>query len=157
MTIVIVVTLTGCTGSDKPAGFPKLYPVSVKVIQDGAPLAGASVQLTSSAFYWVAAGTTDNSGVAVLWTDGKYKGAPAGHFQVTVEKNINEGEEEYIAALNRYDSEAAAKIVVRSFSYVDEKFVTTATSPLTADIDSRTKQIEIDVSPAVKKERPYMK
>ena len=121
ITAAVFITLTGCGDSSKPAGLPTLYPVEVKVIQDGTPLVSAQVQLTSSAFSWVAAGSTDDSGVASLWTAEKYSGAPAGHFKVTVTQRS-----------------------------VDTKFSNMETTPLTADIDSRTKMIEFDVSPAVK-------
>lgn len=157
ITIFTAVVLCGCADKTKPAGFPKLYPVSIKVIQDGQPLADAQVQLDSSDIPWMAAGTTDAAGTAVLWTYGKHEGAPAGHFTVTVTKTVNEGEEEYIAAKNRFDEAAAARAVVKSFTYVDQKFSSSETTPLTVDIDKKTKLLEVDVSPAVKIQQPHMK
>ncbi|MDR0521526.1 MAG: hypothetical protein LBH00_06700, partial [Planctomycetaceae bacterium] len=97
------------------------------------------------------------SGIAELWTYGKHKGAPAGEFKVLVEKRFNEGEEEYIAAMNRHDEAAADKITVRSWSFVEVKFGDAAATPLTVNVDGNTKMLEVDVSPAVKTEIPYMK
>ncbi len=39
--------MTGCTGQQKPKDLPELYPVKITVIQDGKPLADASVSLNA--------------------------------------------------------------------------------------------------------------
>ena len=158
--VLIVVCLPGCSGEKTPDGMPKLYPnACVKVIQDGQPLVDALVSLrpVDKGFTWGIGGRTDAQGVAQLWTHGKYKGAPAGTFKVIVSKKFNEGEKEYTAALAQNDEKAAAAIKVQSFSFVEDKFGVESQTPLKIEIDSSSKTIEVDVSPAVKIEKPYMK
>ena len=139
---------------------PKLYPaVRVKVVQDGQPLENAYVSLRSEdkSLSWGIGGKTDAQGVAQLWTHGKYKGAYAGTFKVVVTKEVNEGEKEYIDAMNQNDAKAAAAIKVQSFSFVEDKFGLESQTPLKIDIESSSKMIEVNVSPAVRIEKPYMK
>ncbi|MDR0520712.1 MAG: hypothetical protein LBH00_02540 [Planctomycetaceae bacterium] len=46
---------------------------------------------------------------------------------------------------------------MRSWSFVEVKFGDAAATPLTVNVDGKTKMLEVDVSPAVKTEIPYMK
>ena len=156
----IVVCLVGCSKEKRPDGMPPLNPaVCIKVVQDGKPLDDANVSLRSQdkSLTWGIGGKTDAQGVAQLWTHGKYKGAYAGTFKVVVTKEIKEGEKEYVEALSRNDTQAAAAIKVQCFSYVEDKFGSESQTTLTVNIDSASKIIEVDVSPAVKNEKPYMK
>lgn len=157
--LYVLFCLAGCSGEPRPAGFPKLYPVTLKVSQEGTPLEGAFVQLQSNdpAMTWTTSGTTDANGAAVLWTYGKYKGAPAGTFKVTVMKDINEGEKEYTDALDRQDVAAAAKVKVRSFSYVEELYTSFSKTPIEIEITKSTRSLDIDAGKAVKIEKEYMK
>ena len=158
--VTIFVCLSGCGGEKRPDGMPQLYPaVCVKVVQDGMPLEDATVSLrpNDKGFTWGIGGRTDAQGVAQLWTHGKYKGAPAGTFKVLVSKKVNEGEKEYIAALAQNDDKAAAAVKVQSFSCVEDKFGTESQTTLKLEITSSSKILEVDVSPAVKIEKPYMK
>jgi len=158
--VTILICLCGCSGEKRPDGMPPLYPaVGIKVTQDGAPLEGAHVSLRplDKSITWGIAGTTDAQGIAQLWTYGKHKGAYAGTFKVVVSKNVNEGEKEYLEALDRNDSRAAAAIEVKSFSFLEEKFGLESQTPLEIEVTSSSKIIEVDVSPAVRIEKPYMK
>ena len=85
--MVSYLVLSGCGGEPKPPGLPKLYPVSLKFIQDGAPCADASVVLIpEDGSKWPTGGATNADGVAVLRTYGKYPGAPVGKYKVMVSK-----------------------------------------------------------------------
>jgi hypothetical protein len=79
--------LTGC-GEALPEGLPKLVPASVQLTQDGAPLADATVSLIDTAGnqQWYPGGLSDESGTVVLYTNGRYKGAPEGKYKVVVTK-----------------------------------------------------------------------
>jgi len=158
--VTIIACLSGCSGEKTPDGMPKLYPaVCIKVVQDGNPLEDAYVSLRpeDKSLTWGIGGKTDAQGVAQLWTHGKYKGAFAGTFKVMVSKKVHEGEKEFIEALARNDEKAAASITVRSFSFIEDKFGSESQTPLTLEITSTSKTLEVDVSPAVKNEKPYMK
>jgi hypothetical protein len=151
--------LSGCGGSNTPPGFPKLYPVSLKVTQEGQPLANATVNLriSDNSITWSVGGTTDEAGIALLWTHGKFRGAPAGIFKVAVEKVFNEGESEMLQALNRDDKVAAAKIQVNSFSYVKSEYNSVETTPIEIEITKKSKIIDVDAGPIVKIKRDYMR
>ena len=157
--VTALICLTGCTGEKRPPGMPPLYPVDIKVLQDGQPLEDANVSLRplDKSLSWGIGGTTDAQGTAQLWTHGQYRGAYAGTFKVVVAKEIKEGEKEYIAALDRNDTQAANAIKVQMFSFVEDKFTLESQTPLEIEVTSSSKTIEVDVSPAVKIEKPYMK
>lgn len=86
--------LIGCNRPSKPPGFPKkLYPCDVTVVQDEKPLHGAVVRLIPTGDYgekkdWAAGGNTENTGIAVIHTYGKWKGIPKGTYKITVTKTI---------------------------------------------------------------------
>ena len=151
--------LSGCGGDAKPPGFPKLYPVSLQVMQEGVPLTKASVSLkiADNSMTWSIGGVTDEQGIAVLWTHGKFRGAPVGTFKVTVNKLFNEGEEEMNLAMNQGDEAAAAKIQVKSYSFVNEEYNLFATTPVEIEITTKSKVIDVDAGPAVKIQREYMR
>ena len=151
--------VAGCGGSERPPGFPKLYPVSLKVAQEGQPLGGASVSLkiSDNSMTWSIGGKTDEQGLAILWTHGKFRGAPIGTFKVAVEKIFNEGEAEMLEAANREDFAAANKIQVNSFSFVKDEYSSVSTTPIEIEITKNSKEIEIDAGPAVKIKREYMR
>ena len=76
-----------------PEGFPKLYPTTITITQEGEPLDEADVHLyrpDDPDFRWIIAGRTDSSGTARLYTlvppELRKNGAPEGKFKVTVSK-----------------------------------------------------------------------
>ncbi len=91
--VVIAGSLLGCKKDSRPEGLPKLYPISVKIVQEGAPLEGAHVAFVSSdpkLMRWPCGGVTDVEGIAKINTYG-FDGAPEGVFKVTVSKYETEG------------------------------------------------------------------
>ena len=78
----------GCTSQNKPDGLPPLYPLVVKLTQDGVPLTEASIFLFAEdgPATWTIGGTTDAAGNVSPVTHGKYPGVPAGKYKVCVFK-----------------------------------------------------------------------
>ena len=154
-----VLLLSGCGGDARPPGFPKLYPVSLNVAQEGVPLADAAISLriSDNSMTWSIGGRTDEQGVVVLWTHGKFRGAPAGTFKVTVDKVVNEGEKEMLEAADREDVVAVNRIQVNSYSFVKDEYTAVETTPIEIEITQKTKVLGIDAGPAVKIKRPYMR
>jgi len=154
----LVLVLPGCGGEQRPPGFPRLYPVSIKVTQEGTPLADATVSLRISddSMTWSIGGRTDDQGVATLWTHGKFRGAPVGTFKVALDKVANEGEDELLQALEREDG-TAARIQVNSFSFVPAEYNSVETTPIEIEITSRSRMIEVDAGPAVRIRREYLR
>ena len=87
--VVFSVLFSGCGGEPRPKDLPDLFPVSVKVEQEGNPVPGAVVSLThvDGDAKWSASCETGSDGVAKnFFTNGKYKGVAAGKFSVRVRK-----------------------------------------------------------------------
>lgn len=150
--------VAGCS-QRVPDGFPKIYPVALHVMQEGKPLERASILLRSAdqSSEWAIGGVTDDSGNTTLWTHGKYRGAPAGKFKVVVSKVVNEGEQEYLDALDRQDTATARKIDVKSFSLVEDQYDSEETTPLEIEITPKTRTLEIDAGLPVRIPRKYLK
>lgn len=150
--------ISGC-GEPRPAGFPKIYPVSAVVMQEGKPLEGAAISFHDStgSMTWSIGGLTDAQGKTVLTTHGKFVGAPEGKFKVVVRKQVTEGEKEYNDAMNREDPAAAAKIPVHVYAYVEDIYNSPLTTPVEVEITRSTKTIEIDAGPAVKIEKEFLR
>ena len=92
--LILLLIQSGCGGPQKPEGMPQLYPCSITIIQDDAPLAGAIVSLVSQNGdgKWSSSAQTDEKGVAKLITYGQFQGAPEGNYHVTVSKRISDGD-----------------------------------------------------------------
>jgi hypothetical protein len=88
--LIFLVLVAGCAREQRPEGIPTLYPCNITITQDGKPLAGAMVTLyteSSEDRRWSPGGTTDSQGVIQIKVLGKYLGAPAGTYKVTVAKH----------------------------------------------------------------------
>jgi len=88
ITLLAVFLFIGCSKTQRPAGFPDLYPCEITITQEGQPLEGATVRLIPvEKFEWIITGTTNTSGIAKIYTyHGDFLGAPAGTFKVCVSK-----------------------------------------------------------------------
>lgn len=78
----------GCGDEKRPDGFPEVAECSIKILQEGAPLEGAQVNLVAqdpALMRWGCGGITNADGVVELRTNG-YPGAPVGSFKVVVMK-----------------------------------------------------------------------
>lgn len=90
---VSVLLLTGCEKA--PAGFPKVYPVEVTVLDTGEPLDLATVILNpkegTEVGSFTCAGSTTAKGVAVIktmWGTYAAKGAPEGGYVISIVRDV---------------------------------------------------------------------
>ena len=151
------ILMTGC-GEALPDGMPRLYPATIIVTQEGIPLAGAMVQLIpedSANAAWGPGGVTDESGSIVLHTNGKYKGAPLGHYKVTVMKREREPhpQPELREAGPHTPEFARFMDIARSlqtYAYVEAQYTVPTDTPLRMEITPRGRTYEVDAGPPVK-------
>ncbi|MDR1142095.1 MAG: carboxypeptidase-like regulatory domain-containing protein [Planctomycetaceae bacterium] len=141
--LMVLMLFAGCSPKKKPDGLPKLYPLTIKITQDGnTPLANASVRLISTdqsgTTRWNVNGTTNTSGVTKLKTYGEYDGAPAGNYKVVVSK------EEIV-----YDTSTPPQITGR-FQLVERKYSSIQETPLMVDVNQDTEEITFDVGKSVR-------
>ena len=149
--------LAGC-GPKVPPDLPKCYPCQISVIQAGAPLVDAAVTLQSPEVgqRWFPMGTTDQTGTAVMFTNGRYPGAPAGVYKVLVFKGTSEPSRfgpsppedspAYQTWLERTSHENLAEYIVVELQYNDAK-----QTPHEIEVKSKGKnEMTIDVGQAVK-------
>lgn len=124
----VLVSLTGCHGEPVPEGLPKLFPCELTFEQEGKPLVGAVVMLTSKnkPCPWSVGGTTDENGTAIIRTHGKFVGAPEGTFIVTVNKEELEDLPE--------DSNKRPMV----YSLVDSQYTTSDESTLEVVVSAKT-------------------
>jgi len=151
--------MAGC-GEKRPGGMPKLYPVSIIVMQEGTPLEGALVQLVSedrANVMWGPGGTSNASGVAVLHTNGTYKGVPLGKYKVTVEKRVKESHPNPELATGGPRTPEFAKYLeisrnLKTYSYVEPQYGSVANTPLFVEITAKEKTYTIDAGKQIKTE-----
>jgi hypothetical protein len=127
--LFLFVFICGCNWRhNKPEGFPeRLYSCEITVTQDGTPLKGAFVELFNqdeNKKNWGTSGISDEKGKVKIYTYGKWKGAPEGLFNVTI--NLQEIEENGNKQI--------------TYSLIDEIFVKPETTPLKLEIKRKTKQ-----------------
>lgn len=144
--ITVAASLAGCKKDSRPEGLPDLYPISVKVIQDGAPLEGAHVAFISSdpkLMRWPCGGATGADGIAKINTYG-FDGAPEGKFAVTVSKYESEGgmtAEESAAAMK--DGSAPPPQSESVYNLVGMNFGNSSKTPLSVEV----KAVELNETP----------
>lgn len=138
---------TGCGGKERPEGFPKLYPCTIVVKQDKTPLAGATVMLFSEdgSVNWTVGGGTDGTGTATIFTHGDFEGAPLGKYKVAVTKNIIEN----APTQEQLNNPSFSGPRGEAFDYVDLKYKTKDSTPLTIEITSGKNTQEYDVGAAI--------
>ena len=123
---------------------PKLIKVSLNVVQEGKPLAGATTTLISEdpSFKWTVSGTTDNNGVVVLKTHGIYTGVPEGKYKICVKKFVREGELQTMANPGAPPP--------KDYNLVEAQYGHQKDTPLTIEIKSGSKYEPVDVGQAIK-------
>jgi len=82
----------GCQKKDRPSDMPDLVKIKIVLTQDGQPLTGALVNMipTDEASKYPSGGVSDDKGICEPRTRGKFQGAPAGTYDVTVSKQTTE-------------------------------------------------------------------
>jgi len=147
----------GCGGEQRLPGMPPLHPVFITVEQDGSPLADAVVSLLGDdevTRQWPAGGVTDANGVAQMRTGGRFNGAAAGRFRVTVDKverpvNPYEAHTESDSPHFQDYLRAQRYIDANTFIVVDPRFSSNDT-PLTIEVVRGQRNYSVDISPAVR-------
>ena len=147
--LIVVLVFTACSGQTKPPGLPPLFPCEITVTQDGQPLAGANI-----VFYggqtWVVGGGTGNNGVAKIYTQGTFEGAPAGTYKVTVTKTVTEGGPTEADRNNpSYAGDGGT-----TYDTVDKQFRSVDTTPLEIEVQSGKNAKTLDVEKSVKVLQP---
>ena len=146
----------GCGGPKTPPDMPKLHSTVIMIVQEGKPLADASVQLVKKDdlnYKWLCGGTTTADGKCVVKTLGKYNGVPEGDFTVLVYKTVvTESETRKNVEQPREPKEAqewARKVAEeeKSFEYVDPKYKKYDTSDLTITIKAGKNEQTFEVGP----------
>ena len=153
--------LAGCS-SNLPKDLPKCYPCQIHVIQGGVPLVDAVVMLQSPEVgqQWFPMGTTDQTGTAVMFTNGRYPGAPAGVYKVLISKLTfemgdlgpapPEGTPAYSVWLERASSTSRATYTLIELQYNDAE-----KTPHEIEVKSKGKNtMTVDVGQAVKIKMP---
>ena len=118
LTVLLAVSITACK-PNRPKGCPKLYPCTLKVIQEGEPLEDAMVTLIpekAELSRWPMSGRTDANGEVVLMTQ-TFPGAPLGSYKVTVSKEE--------------DTQQLPPVIIQ---HVDEEFIDKETTPLKIEV-----------------------
>ncbi len=145
MIMAVAVLMTSC-GEKKPEGLPDLYPCKIKVVQEGAPLSGAILYLKGSSSEFPSSGTTDQEGIAEIFTMGKYSGAPAGEFTVTLEKRISDPE--------KVEPKVEAGVLVypnaKLYSLLDLNLRDEKKSPHKITVEKKSNRFDIDAGKKVK-------
>jgi hypothetical protein len=149
LSIIFLGTLffIGCSRTEYPKDLPTLYPVKIKMTQQEVPLVDASVFLTpADGSKWNAGGTTDSNGIVVLYTHGRYKGAAAGTYKVTVDKyEIGQekpnAQEIYLKTGNYPESD--------TFSFVDIQYTNPNKTPLEIIVSKNNGYFNFDLGAAV--------
>ena len=138
----------GCSHGGVPKDFPPLHPCVITVIQDGAPLEGASVSLKplqSSAMS--ASGITDAEGIAVMKVQAAYDGVPEGNYKVLIVKQTRERNPAVKDADSR--EEVSAEFRDREYivtDFVHPKFGNAAQTPLEIQIQSGKNEHTFEVT-----------
>jgi len=140
--ILTILLLAGCEKKDVPKGFPKLYPVTLELVQAENPLAEATVSLypVDAASHWSCGGFSDANGRAVLATHGGHNGVPAGKYKVAVIKAIIEGTP---ATMDEPGTSA-------TFSLIERKYTSQKTTTLEIDVQPGQNHFRLDVGSPVK-------
>jgi len=145
--VLSLVVLFGCGGKKKPDGLPALYPCEIKVLQEGAPLAGATVSLVSvdGSIKWVVGGGTDDSGLAKIYTHGDFSGAPVGQYKVIITKTIIEN----APSQEQLNNPNFAGPMGTDYDCVDLQYKSQKSTPLSMEITSGKNSKEFDVGKAI--------
>jgi hypothetical protein len=149
---ISTVFLSNCKNPSVHEGLPALYPCKITIIQDRKPLEGATVSFRSEEgnIHWIISGLTNANGVAEMQTHMRYNGVPAGHYKVTVSKNIPESLNTDVSQMGKNTDISASPIPI-TFRYINAKFDSFKTTPLEINVSKTEGDAEtFDVGNPVK-------
>jgi len=128
--IVLCLTVAGCGGEPRPDGLPELFPVTLTFTQEGEPCVEAIVTLIpESDSPWGTGGITDANGRVAVRTHGKFLGAPAGRYRVTISKT-----ESGVAGPAPADMFTVQTI--QTFHLIDPTYADFASTPLIIEVEA---------------------
>ena len=145
-----------CSGVKKPDDLPDLFPTTITILQEGQPVADATVNLLPEGnSKWFAGGKTDAQGKCIIRTQGKYDGTPAGKFNVVVYKTVTQESEtrkqpeptDPVEAKAYYDKIAKEEKI---HDFIDLKYKKPTTTDLKLEITSGMNEQTYDVGKPVK-------
>ena len=154
-----LILLTSCLScSKKPKDFPPVFPCTITVTKNDAPVSGAELQLlpASGGSSLAIGAMTDSNGTATLQTAlGQYvkSGAPAGTWKVTIVKESQPEEtktEAQLAAMSegerdkyRYQQQVKAKKLPPAVPYI---LGTPSTTPLQVNVAAPQTEMTVEVT-----------
>ena len=144
----------GCSKEPLPEGMPPLSPVDLTFVQEGQPLAEALVKLypqDTALQRWEASGQTDAAGKVVVFTQGRYRGAVAGKFKITVTK-IDQDPSTFTGELteSRAEEYEKAEEARKTYDLVESKYGNPKTTDLEIEVVSGKNAKQFDVGKAVR-------
>ena len=152
---ILAASAIGC-GPKTPDGMPDLQPTTITVIQDGAPLPEAVLNLQSvdTTSKWTCGGVTDEKGVATIVTHGQYKGAPIGKYKVSVSKVIGDGTPPPPTPIDAesariYQEYIDSGATYEEFDVVDKTFAIVETTTLEVEVVKGKNELSVDVGSAI--------
>jgi hypothetical protein len=136
---VIFLVLNFITGCDKapkpPADMPKLERCRITITLAGQPLPEAIVALKpTEPTQWHSGGSTNANGSFDVFTNGLYKGVPAGKYKVTVNKEIPVPPPQGISEEELMDPVKSAKYRQPPIIVVHKKYNRAQTTPLEIEV-----------------------
>lgn len=157
LVLLLACTFFGCNrGPEKPEGLPDLQPVTLQLTQDGKPLADAEVILRSDEIgRWSCGGRSNEKGVVVIHTHGRFSGAPLGKHKVVVSKikssdSENDSKKHSPGELNEMAEKRQAKGGFGQTVYlVERKYSDILTTPLEIEVKTGNNRFDLDVGPVV--------
>lgn len=154
----ILLLSPGCGTKSRPKGLPPLYPTTVEIMQEGAPLEGATVVFypDGAQLDFLVSGITQPNGKATLVTHGEFKGAPAGKYKVCVTKYKHDPvptRPVTADAVKKWEEEMRKKPPM-TYCFVERQYTSQRTTPLEAEIDEKENDITLDIGKAVREGTP---
>lgn len=149
---LLLFALPACKPSGRPDDLPRLYPCTITLKQEGAPLADAMIYLhsTNPAFSWTVGGRTDPAGNVSLMTHAKFPGVPTGDYKIVVSKTERYQEKPPEIPPGGDESMRTAGSPVILYSLVEKEYTNQETTPLTITIDKGKNQAEFELGKAVR-------
>jgi hypothetical protein len=128
--------ITGCDEAPKPpTDMPKLESCRITITLAGQPLPEAIVALKpTEPTQWHSGGSTSTNGAFEAFTNGLYKGVPAGKYKVTVKKEIPVPQPESVSQKGLMDPVNAAKYRKPPTAVVHKKYNLAETTPLEIEV-----------------------
>ena len=150
----LLLILSGCGGTSRPADLPRLYPCTIAVTQDGSPLSDAVATLVSTdpSFKWAVFAQLDSSGKGKVFTQGLFPGAPEGEYKVVLskEESVSESIGPVVAPDPKADFIIGTPSILTVFTLVEKQYTDAQTTPLSLTISSKGNDQQFDCGKPVR-------